>query len=320
MSTSGRSTNARSCMRGCGTVSSRARDASAAVEQQDRDRACAARCARSRPRRRCGAARSRCSAREQRARRQRRVERGDGVDVVGLRARRRRAARSRSSARRATTRVRGSRASARTRARELPARMARGCCRGRRRRRISSFGPRVGGGAAGVAVVGGASRPRPRERRLRLRAFVGLQHRVALVVARVGEAVPPLGEIRRSSPSSSPLRQRRSRKSQPARKRGCSSSRNGRWPERCSKRGCSDQISLIVASKRRGIAILLRLLARAPSSIASNSAGIGLPPRGLRRVPRREHLVPQQRREQECGRHAAVLAHAQHRCRRARAR
>ena len=46
---------------------------------------------------------------------------------------------------------------------------------------------------------------------------------------------------------------------------------------RCSKRGCSDQISLIVASKRRGIAIFFACSA-STASMASNSAGMDLPP------------------------------------------
>ena len=60
---------------------------------------------------------------EQRARTERGADDDDAVDVIGLRAVQRQAARSRSSASAATMRVRGSRAIAAQRARKLPARV-----------------------------------------------------------------------------------------------------------------------------------------------------------------------------------------------------
>ena len=81
-----------------------------------------------------------------------------------------------------------------------------------------------------------------------------------------------------SSAATSPDSPRSTRKSYAARKRGCSSRRKGRLPARCSKRGCNDQISLIVASKRRGMA-MRAACASSTLSIASNNAGNGRSPR-----------------------------------------
>ena len=172
-------------------------------------------------------------------------------------------------------------------------------------RRAASSWPAAGASRASSLRL----RPRPRERRRLLRRR---RPAAASPRARRGPRWRSGPTSRRSSarsPSSSPLWQRRSRKSQPARKRGCSSRRYGRWPERCSKRGCSDQISLIVASNRRGIAICFAWRS-STVSIASNSAGIGaLAARLARRSTSR---APRARAASRTGsrRHAAVLAHA----------
>ncbi len=95
----------------------------------------------------------------------------------------------------------------------------------------------------------------------------------------------------------------------PARKRGCSSSRNGRCPARCSKRGCSDQISLIVASNRRGMA-MRSACCSSTSSIASNNAGKCARRSSLARVPRPSTSCHSSVANRNAGRHRLVLAHA----------
>ena len=132
------------------------------------------------------------------------------------------------------------------------------------------------GRAAGVAVLAALAAAAARAARL-LRRFLGPQHRLALGIAwRPGSA----STRPRGPPAPRPTRRaargnRRRRESARARAGG-----TGATPARCSKRGCSDQISLIVASNRRGIE-MRSACASSTRSMASYSAGIGLSPRAF---------------------------------------
>ena len=171
----------------------------------DRDRACAARCAAVRGRAAGACRRSiECSAREQRARTERRAHGDDRVHVVGLRGvradrRARVVGRDRDDARSA--------AAARWRARRARAAGAggRGCCPARRRR-ASVLTP--GAGLASGGAVSPSSRrlrPRPRERRRFFGPSSGFSIAFALVRRRRWRSGPTKRRDRRAR-----LRARRS--------------------------------------------------------------------------------------------------------------
>ena len=196
MSINGRSTNARSCMPRMRQRQLAARASDGGRIVANRGRASAARCAASRAsRRRCCRRSIAMQAPQQRARRQRRRERGDGVDVVGLRlsAADRRGHVVRRHAR--ATACRGA-ARARQRPRELAARMGEVAAQADEGDASPSFGRRRRRPARRRASPRPSRRlrPRPRERRRFFGASSGLQHRFALVVARVLEARPPVDE------------------------------------------------------------------------------------------------------------------------------
>ena len=194
ISSRGTRTNARSCMRGCGSVSLLRRRRRLPTSRRSRSRtpgqaARFARLASPASLRRSIS----WSPREQRARTELRPERGGGVDVVGLRpgAAYRRALvvgrhRDLMDARQLHD------------ARAPPARAGvadgRDCCPARDTRARPSLRRRLGIRRRMRVAVGPFAAAAARAALL-FRSLVRTEHRFALGVGRVGEALPPLGEI-----------------------------------------------------------------------------------------------------------------------------
>ena len=147
-------------------------------------------------------------------------------------------------------------------------------------------------------------RPRPRERRFFGR-FVRTQHRLALAFGRILEARPPVDEILRHFAGRAAQRQEVVGRAEALVLEQAIGTRAGALLE--ARLQSPDLLDVGLEAARHGDALRLRgqhaihrVVERGQRLVAASLGG----------GPLRQHLVPEQGREEECGRYRLALAHA----------